>query len=66
MPTFPAAFSPHRESPPHASLDGCSAETVYRTDRRKFMSCSHCQELCQQESWLLIGWTRVNNQSEAS
>ena len=22
---------------------------------RKFMSCSHCQELCQQASWLLIG-----------
>ena len=21
----------------------------------KFMSCSHCQELCQQASWLLIG-----------
>ena len=32
----------------------------------KFMSCiSHCQELCQQASLLLIGWTRVNNQSEA-
>ena len=24
-----------------------------------------CQELCQQASWLLIGYTRVNNQSEA-
>ena len=23
----------------------------------KFISCSHCQELCQQESWLLIGCT---------
>ena len=22
----------------------------------KFMSCSHSQELCQQTSWLLIGW----------
>ena len=31
----------------------------------KFMSCSHCQELCQQASWLLIGCTRVNNQPEA-
>ena len=31
----------------------------------KFMSCSHCQELCQRVSWLLIGCTRVNNQSEA-
>ena len=32
---------------------------------RKFMSCSHCQELGQQASWLLIGCTRVNSQSEA-
>ena len=31
----------------------------------KFMSYSHCQELGQQASWLLIGCTRVNNQSEA-
>ena len=31
----------------------------------KLISCSHCQELCQQASWLLIGCTRVNNQSEA-
>ena len=31
----------------------------------KFFSFSHCQELCQQASWLLIGGTRVNNQSEA-
>ena len=31
----------------------------------KFMSCCHCQELCQQASWLLIGCTRGNNQSEA-
>ena len=30
-----------------------------------FLSCSHCQELCQQASWLLIGCTRVNNQLEA-
>ena len=30
----------------------------------KFVSCSHCQELCQQVSWLLIGCTKVNNQSE--
>ena len=29
------------------------------------MSCSHCQELCQQTKWLLICCTRVNNQSEA-
>ena len=33
---------------------------------RKLLSCSHRQkELSQQESWLLIGCTRVNNQSEA-
>ena len=33
----------------------------------KFMSFSHayCQELCQQASWLMIGWARVNDQSEA-
>ena len=31
----------------------------------KFMSRSHCQELGQQASWLLIGCTRVDNQSEA-
>ena len=31
----------------------------------KFMSCSQCQDLGQQASWLLIGYTRVNNQSEA-
>ena len=24
---------------------------------------SHCHELCQQASWLLIGYIRVNNQS---
>ena len=30
----------------------------------KCMSCSHCQEFCQQASWLLIGYTRVNSQSE--
>ena len=33
--------------------------------KRKFMSCTHCQEWGQQASWLLIGYTRVNNQSEA-
>ena len=32
---------------------------------RKSMSCSLCQELGQQASRLLIGCTRVNNQSEA-
>ena len=29
----------------------------------KFTSCCHCQDLAQQASWLLIGYTRVNNQS---
>ena len=32
---------------------------------RNLLSCSHCQELCQQASWLLIGSPRVNNQSKA-
>ena len=27
----------------------------------KFMSCSHCQKMCQQTSWLLIGCSSVNN-----
>ena len=31
----------------------------------KLMGCSHGQELCQQASLLLIGYIRVNNQSEA-
>ena len=31
----------------------------------KFMTSSHCQELGQQARLLLIGCTRVNNQSEA-
>ena len=31
----------------------------------KLISFSHCQELCQQTNRLLIGCTRVNNQSEA-
>ena len=30
----------------------------------KFMSCGHCQELCQQVSWLLIGGSSEYNQSE--
>ena len=40
-------------------------EQVSRDQGWIFFSCSHCQELCQQASWLLIGCTRVNNQSEA-
>ena len=31
----------------------------------KFLSCSHFQEFCQQANWLLMGYTRVNNQSGA-
>ena len=31
----------------------------------KFISYSHCQGLCQKAGRLLIGYTRVNNQSEA-
>ena len=31
----------------------------------KFMSCSNCQELGKQANLLLIGCTRVNNQSVA-
>ena len=31
---------------------------------RKLMNWGHCQELCQQACRLLIGYTRVNNQSE--
>ena len=27
----------------------------------KFMSCSHCKELGQQASWLLIGCKKVDN-----
>ena len=30
----------------------------------QLLSCSHCQELGQYASWLLIGYTRGNNQSE--
>ena len=32
---------------------------------RKLLSCSHCQGLGQQASWLLIGFSSVNDQSEA-
>ena len=42
-----------------------SIQILYWTQGWQFMSCSHCQELCQPAIWLLIGCTRVNNQSEA-
>ena len=43
----------------------CTACNLKTNQEWKFMSCSHCQELRQQTRWLLIGCTRVNNQSEA-
>ena len=46
------------------SCQGAVSGVLY-TQGGKFMSCSHGQELCQQASWLLIGYTRGNNQSEA-
>ena len=46
-----------------AATLGCE-DTDY-SQGRKFMSCSHRQELGQQASRLLIGCTKVNNQSEA-
>ena len=39
--------------------------TLNSTQGRKFVGCSHCQELGKPAYWLLIGYTRVNNQSEA-
>ena len=43
---------------------GLGLRSLYRSVQGwKFMSC--CQEMCQQASWLLIGCTRVDNQSEA-
>ena len=47
--------------------DGTSIEDIEEAFQgRNFMSCSYRQELGQQViRWLLIGCTRVNNQSEA-
>ena len=51
---------------PPANEDAPVNLTVSRRPQGwKLMSCCHCHELCQQVSWLLIGCTRVNNQSEA-
>ena len=44
--------------------DQAPEHRVLRVLERKFMSCSQCQELGQQASWLLIGCTQVNNQLE--
>ena len=48
---------------------GLSVAMVFMPSRMdlgwKFMSCIHSQKLCQQVRRLLIGCTRVNNQSEA-
>ena len=41
---------------------GTACTTVMRAQGWKFMSCSHCQDLCQQVSWILIGYTSGNNQ----
>ena len=35
------------------SLQSCGGQIIF--PGRKFMSCDHCQELCQQASRLLIG-----------
>ena len=45
--------------------EGVTPAPVSPALKWKLVSCSHCQELCQQASWLLIGFKRVNNQSEA-
>ena len=39
------------------SGDGDFANDLFtlKSQGWKFLSCSHCQELCQQGSWLLIG-----------
>ena len=34
---------------------------IIHSQEWKLMSSSHCQELCQQANWLLIGSTRVNS-----
>ena len=60
-------FDPHHHHH-HAANQPDAQYTDPRLDHAqgwKFMSCSQCQELCQQVSWLLIGCTRVNNQSES-
>ena len=56
--------SPLGLKPSHWSKELKEVEVV-TSQGWKFMSCSHCQELGQQASWLLTGCTRVNNQSEA-
>ena len=50
---------------PAAGMIGATFLTGEATQGWKFMSCNYCPELAQQASWLLIGCTRVNNQSEA-
>ena len=46
--------------------EALAAASARREDQgRKLLNSSHCQELCQQAGWLLIGYIRVNNQSEA-
>ena len=67
---FPSPYLPNRGDSQRIQQSNCEVETlrVFRlitSQGWKIMSCSHCQELCQQASWLLIGCTRLNNQSEA-
>ena len=54
-----------RRSPDSASSDHVPLCQMHSAQGWKFMSCSHCQELCQQATRPLIGCTKVNNQSEA-
>ena len=50
---------------PAAGFIGLTYLTSESKQGWKFMSCSRCQEFGQQASWLLIGYTRATNRSEA-
>ena len=41
-----------------SEADSALVDSIYISQGWKFMSCSHCQELGQQASWLLIGCSR--------
>ena len=45
--------------------DDTSTKPIVAIRGRKLISCSRGQELGQHASWLLIGYTRENSQSEA-
>ena len=51
---------------PSSSPDHFTFRFLVYNQGRNLLSYSHGQALCQKASWLLIGCTRVNNQSEAS